>query len=65
MIGRTRAQQKAAAVLRAQLSLQHALERIDYAHDVVKPKLAEIAQLEATQHVEIEAGPEDLNADQD
>ena len=65
MIGRTRAERKASAVLRAQLSLKHALERIDYAEDVVKPKLAEIRALEATQHVAIEAGPEDLSADQD
>lgn len=65
MIGRTRAERKAAALLRAQLSLKHALERIDYAEDVVKPKLAEIRALEKTQHVAIEAGPEDLSEDQD
>lgn len=60
MIGRTRAERKAAAVLRAQLSLKHAIERIDFAEDVVKPKLAEIRALEQTQHVEIEASPEDI-----
>jgi hypothetical protein len=65
VIGRTRAERKAAAVLRAQLSLQHALERIDYDHDVIRPKLLEIRELEATQHVAIEAGPEDLSEDHD
>lgn len=65
MIGRSRAERKAAAVLRAQLSLKHALERIDYQEDVIKPKLAEIRELETTQHVAIEAGPEDLDADLD
>jgi hypothetical protein len=65
MIGRTVAERRAAAVLRAQLSLKHALERIEYAENVIKPKLAEIRALEATQHVAIEAGPEDLSADLD
>ena len=60
MVGRTKAEKKASAVLRAQLSLKHALERIDYAEDVIKPKLAEIRELETTNYVEIEAGPQDL-----
>ena len=63
MIGRSRAEKKASAVLRAQLSLRQALERIDYAEDVVKPKLMEIRQLEQDNTVAIEAGPEDLSAD--
>lgn len=62
MLGRSRAERKAAAVLRAQLSLKHALERIDYQEDVIKPKLQEIRQLEAYNVVEIEAGPEDVEA---
>lgn len=60
MVGRTRAERKAAALLRAQLSLKHALERIDYAEDVIKPKLAEIKQLEATKKVAIEIEEGDL-----
>ena len=63
MLGRSRAEKKASAVLRAQLSLQHSLERIDYAEDVIKPKLAEIRALEKTKHVAIEAG--DLGEDLD
>ena len=62
MIGRTRAERKAAALLRAQLSLRHALERIDYAEDVVKPKLEEIRQLEETQKVTLEIEEGDLEA---
>ena len=60
MIGRTRAERKAAALLRAQLSLQHAYERIDFAEDVIKPKLAEIRRLEATQTVDVEIEAGDL-----
>jgi hypothetical protein len=63
VIGRTRAERKAAAVLRAQLSLKHAVERIDYDFDVIKPKLEEIRALEQTQNVAIEAG--DLSEDLD
>ena len=63
MVGRTRAQQKAAAVLRAQLSLKQALERIDYAHDVVAPKLAEIKALEAGNTVEVAGELEAADAD--
>lgn len=62
MIGRTRAERKAAALLRAQLSLKHALERIDYAEDVVAPKLAEIRRLEATKKVTLEIEEGDLEA---
>ena len=62
MIGRTRAERKAAALLRAQLSLKHALERIDYAEDVVKPKLEEIRQLEETRKVTLEIEEGDLEA---
>jgi hypothetical protein len=50
----------AAALLRAQLSLKHALERIDFAEDVVKPKLEEIRQIEATQKVTLEIEEGDL-----
>jgi hypothetical protein len=56
LTGRTRAEQKAAAVLRAQLGLKQALERIDFAHDVIKPKLLEIRELEAGNTVEIGPG---------
>ena len=60
MIGRTRAERKASALMRAKLSLQHAYERIDYAEDVIKPKLAEIRKLEATQKVDVEIEEGDL-----
>jgi hypothetical protein len=56
LTGRTRAEQKAAAVLRAQLGLKQALERIDFAHDVIAPKLLEIRELEAGNTVEIGPG---------
>lgn len=62
MLGRTRSQKKASALLRAQLSLKHSLERIDFAEDVIKPKLAEIAALEKTQHVDLEIEEGDLEA---
>lgn len=61
MIGRSRAEREAAAVLRAQLSLKHALERIAYAEEVVKPKLEEIRKLEATKKVVIEIEEGDLS----
>lgn len=35
----TREQKKWAAARRAQLALKHALERIDFAEDVIKPEL--------------------------
>lgn len=58
MIGRSRAEKKVSALLRAQLSLQQAYERIDFAEDVIKPKLAEVRALEKKKKVtpEIEAG---------
>ena len=56
MIGRSRAEKKASAALRAQLSLKQAFERIDYTEDVIKPELARIRELEALQNVTIEAG---------
>lgn len=56
MIGRSRAERKASAALRANLALKHAYERIDYDFDVIRPKLAEIRELETTQKVAIEAG---------
>jgi len=43
-------------VLRAQLGLKHALERIDFAHDVIAPRIEQIRQLEKGNVVEIEAG---------
>lgn len=63
MQGRTRAERKVAAHLRAELALKHAFERIDYDFDVIVPKLKEIRELEAANFVEIEAGglSEDLN----
>ena len=60
MIGRTREERKAAALLRAQLSLKHAIERIDYAEDVVKPKLEELRELAKTQKVTLEIEEGDL-----
>jgi hypothetical protein len=55
MVGRSRAERKAAAILRAQLGLKQALERIDHAEDVVKPRLMQIRELEEGNVVEIEA----------
>ena len=67
MTGRTRAEQKAAAFLRAQLSLKQALERIDFAHDVIAPKLLEIRALEKGNEVavagELEAPDAEADAD--
>ena len=62
MIGRTRAERKAAAELRAQLSLKHAIERIDYAEDVIKPKLEELQAAAKLQKVEVEVDPTELTA---
>jgi hypothetical protein len=63
VIGRSRAERKAAAVLRAELALKHSFERIDFDYDVVVPKLEEIRALEAAKREvdvvqEIEAGEE-------
>lgn len=59
MLGRTREQRKASAFLRAQLSLKQAVERIDYDFDVIRPKLAEIAEIEKTAQPGIGPSPED------
>lgn len=42
MASYTREQAKAAAALRAQLTLKQALERVDYTFDVVKPTLEKV-----------------------
>lgn len=63
MTGRSRAEQRAAAILRAELGLKHALERIDYAHDVVKPRLEEIRQLEKGNTVEVAGELEEATPD--
>ena len=42
------------------MSLKHALERIDYAEDVIAPKLQEIRALEKTKKVDLEIEPGDL-----
>ena len=60
MIGRSRAEKKVSALLRAQLSLQQAYERIDFAEDVIKPKLMEIRQKEKTKEITVEAEAGDL-----
>lgn len=56
MIGSTREERKVAAYLRAQLALKHQYERIDYAEDVVKPKLKEMRELAKNNNLEIEMG---------
>ena len=56
MIGRTRAQKKVSAALRAKQSLEAAWARIDYAEDVIKPALAQVSAIEKTQEVEITEG---------
>jgi hypothetical protein len=53
VIGRTRAERKRAALLRAQLSLKHAVERIDYDFDVIHPALNEMRQREITEKVNV------------
>jgi hypothetical protein len=63
MTGRTRAERKVAAFLRAQLSLKQALERVDYDFDVVAPKLAAMRHLEATNDVEVTAELEAADAE--
>ena len=62
MVGKTREERKVAAALRAQLSLKHALERIDYAEDVIKPQLEEMRALGAANHVTVEIEAGDLEA---
>lgn len=63
----TRDEQKVTAVLRAQLSLKHALERIDFRHDVIAPKLKELraAAQEGTPTLELGSPEEELDADLD
>jgi hypothetical protein len=55
VIGRSRAERKAAAALRAQLALQHSFERIDYDYDVIVPELQKIRELEKENVVDVEA----------
>jgi len=62
VIGSTREERKLSALLRAKLSLKQAFERIDYAEDVVKPEVLALRELAKSNVVEIEAGPEDLDA---
>jgi hypothetical protein len=56
MIGRSRAERKAAAAMRAELALRQSFERIDYDFDVIVPKLMEIRELENGNIVEVEPG---------
>lgn len=63
MYGSTREERKAAAYLRAELSLKQAMERIDYDFDVIKPKLEEMRELAKTNNLELEIGG--LGEDQD
>ena len=63
MIGRSRAERKAAAVLRAELALKHALERVDYDYDVIVPQLEKIRELEAGNTVEVSGELEAGNAE--
>ncbi len=62
MVGKTREERKVAAYLRAQLSLKHALERIDYAEDVVAPQLLEMRQQAALNNVSVEIEAGDLES---
>lgn len=60
MVGKTREERKVAAVMRARLSLRHALERIDYAEDVIKPQLLEMRQQAALNNVEVQVSENDI-----
>jgi hypothetical protein len=60
MVGKTREERKMAALLRAQLSLKHACERIDHAEDVIRPQLESMRELAKTQRLAIEVSPEDV-----
>ena len=53
MTGRSRAERKAAAVLRAELAVKHAFERIDHDYDVIQPKLLEIRAREAGETIDV------------
>jgi len=66
MVGSSRAEKKASAYLRAQLSLKQAYERIDFAEDVIKPQVLAIRQREATEEVDVVAeleAPDAADAD--
>jgi len=65
MIGSTRAEKKESALLRAQLSLKQAHERIDYAIDVIAPRLAEMRELAKVNDITFELGEGELSADAD
>lgn len=56
MIGSTREERKTAAYMRAELALKHAMERIDYDFDVIKPKLQEMRELAKSNKIELEVG---------
>ena len=64
MAGYTREEAKAAAALRAQRSLEKALDQIDWIHDVYRPTLAKVRSGELKlvagngKLLEIEAGPD-------
>lgn len=65
MIGKTREERKLTALLRAQLSLRQACERIDYLEDVIKPQVLEMRALAETNHVTLEIEEGDLVAPAD
>lgn len=56
MYGSNRQERKAAAYLRAELSLKQSMERIDYDFDVIKPKLEEMRELAKTNNLQLEIG---------
>lgn len=53
MIGKTKAERKVSAALRARLSLQQAWERIDYALDVVAPTVLDVRKLEESNEIDL------------
>lgn len=65
MAGRSRAERKAAAVLRAELALRHAHERIDHDFDVIVPTLQKIRELEEGNVVDVLPELEVPGADHD
>jgi len=56
MIGRSKAERKVAAALRAKQALTHAWDRIDYQEETIKPALLRIRELEVTNNVELDEG---------
>jgi hypothetical protein len=52
----SKAEQKTSAALRAKQALEHAWERIDYRHEVIKPALEQVKDIEKTGHVELTEG---------